>query len=97
MDETDGKPMYSFATKDSEVKKAKGVSKSVVKNEISLNDYINVFMDKSVLKVCQNSIRSFKHQVNSISQQKIALSGINTKYIYFRRWNCKLGVWPLSI
>jgi hypothetical protein len=88
-DETAGKPiiefvglkpkMYAIRTQEYESKKAKGGNKMVVKNEINLSDYKDVLEQKMILKKSQNAIRSYKHQLYSISQNKIALSGIDTK------------------
>jgi hypothetical protein len=88
-DETAGKPiiefvglkpkMYAIRTQEYESKKAKGVNKMVVKNEIHLSDYKDVLELKRILKKSKNTIRSYKHQLYSISQNKIALSGIDTK------------------
>ena len=72
-----GPKCYSFTYKenvDKNIKKAKGVSKTVVKNEITHNDY------KDVVSKCINldrnimSIRSFKHQLYTIQQKKTCLS-----------------------
>jgi hypothetical protein len=68
-----------FKILNPESKKAKGVNKMVVKNEMNLSDYKDVLEQKMILKKSQNAIRSYKHQLYSISQNKIALSGIDTK------------------
>jgi hypothetical protein len=96
-DETAGKPiiefaglkpkMYAIRTQEYESKKAKGVNKMVTENEIYMSDFKDVLEQKIILKKCQNAIRSFKHQIYSISQNKIALSGICTK-----RWILDDGV-----
>jgi hypothetical protein len=89
-DETNGVPireyiglkpkMYSYITETEEVKKAKGVQKSVVKQDINFNDYENVLKNHTILRKDQNSIRSYKHQIHSISQKnKIALNALDTK------------------
>jgi hypothetical protein len=89
-DETNGVPireyiglkpkMYSYITETEEVKKAKGVQKSVVKQDIDFNDYENVLKNHTILRKDQNSIRSYKHQIHSISQKnKIALNALDTK------------------
>ena len=69
---------YSFTYKDDKVgknkKKAKGVSKTIIKNEIKHDDYNNVVsncknIDKNIM-----SIRSFKHQLYTIQQKKTCSS-----------------------
>ena len=88
-DETAGKPitefvglkpkMYAYSTETKEEKRAKGVSSVMVKGSIRLNDYKDVVLNKTRLYVEQNSIRSYKHQIYTIQQRKLALSGIDTK------------------
>ena len=68
---------YSFTYKENvekNTKKAKGVSKTVLKHEITHDDYNNVVsnlknIDKNII-----SIRSFKHQLYTIEQKKTCLS-----------------------
>jgi hypothetical protein len=71
--------MYSFSTCNKEVKKAKGVARSVVENELSLFDYKDVLYNKKIITKEQNAIRSYKHEIYSIKQNKIALNGCDTK------------------
>ena len=76
--------MYAFTTDDTyESKKAKGVKRSVVKNELQFSDY-----SRSLLggvrrdiqqKVNFNTIRSYKHELYSISQNKIGLCSFDDK------------------
>lgn len=61
------------------LKKAKGVKSSVVKTEIHFSDYINCLESSKSKVVNQNLIRSSKHQVHSITQQKVALSAHDDK------------------
>ena len=69
--------MYSFKTEEYESKKAKGIKKSVVKNELTFNDYKrSVFgTEKSDIQqmIKFNTIRSYKHDVYTIEQSKIGL------------------------
>ncbi|CAH0555862.1 unnamed protein product [Brassicogethes aeneus] len=55
-------------------KKAKGVKSFIVKTEISFEDYVECLDSLKQKIVSQNLIRSEKHQVHSIIQQKIGLS-----------------------
>ena len=96
-DETNGVPisefvglkpkMYAYRTELYEDKKAKGVKKCVVKNNICFNDYKNVLTTGISQMEEQNTIRSIKHQLYTIKQNKIALSAVDTK-----RWIKEDGV-----
>lgn len=72
--------MYAIKVENREkTKKIKGVKKSVVQREISFEDFINC-LDHNVNKVVeQNLIRSHQHNVQSITQSKLALSGLDDK------------------
>ena len=75
--------LYSYTTEKGESKKAKGVSKSVVKNTIKFSDYKKCIEDDShTLSVKINSIRSYKHKIYSILQNKVALSSYDDKRYY---------------
>ena len=76
--------MYSFVTDDKyESKKAKGVKRSVVKNELKFNDYKRSLFGETKSDIQQlvqfNTIRSFKHEEDSISQTKIGLCSFDDK------------------
>ncbi|CAH1115853.1 unnamed protein product [Psylliodes chrysocephalus] len=60
-------------------KKAQGVKSSVVKTKINFDDYIECLDSWSAKVISQNLIRSSKHQVHSIVQEKIALSPFDDK------------------
>ena len=55
-------------------KKAKGVSKTIIKNEITHDDYNNVVSNCKNIDKHIMSIRSFKHQLYTIQQKKTCLS-----------------------
>ncbi|CAH0563067.1 unnamed protein product [Brassicogethes aeneus] len=55
-------------------KKAKGVKSSILKTEITFEDYDECLDSFKQKIVSQHLIRSEKHQVHSIIQQKIGLS-----------------------
>ena len=88
-DETAGKPilefvglkskMYSYTIGDEEHKKAKGVKKNVVKNEIRHRDYLDVLFNKKTLHHRMNTIRSESHQINSYHLNKVSLSPYDDK------------------
>lgn len=82
--------MYSFKVQkeNSEptiIKKAKGVKKSALK-KISFDDYYDCLFNNEIINTSQNLIRSEKHNVFTIEQNKIALSPHDDKriinYIY---------------
>jgi len=71
---------YSFITDADEVKKTcKGVSKSVLKKEISFDDFKNTLETGKRLSKVNTSIRSFKHQVYTFQATKICLSAFDDK------------------
>ena len=72
--------MYSVLfDNEKEKKTAKGIKSSVKDNEITHEDYRNVLTEKIQMKINQNTIRSNKHEVHSISQTKISLSCYDDK------------------
>ena len=76
--------MYSFVTDDKyESKKAKGVKRAVVKNELKFADYKRSLFGEVKTDIQQivqfNTIRSYKHEVYSISQNKIGLCSFDDK------------------
>jgi hypothetical protein len=62
-----------------ECKKAKGTNKSVVKHDLQFSSYMEVLNTQKRVSLKQNSIRSYKHQLYSIEQNKVALSAPDTK------------------
>jgi hypothetical protein len=70
--------MYAYKianrSKEIEVKKAKGIKKSVVQKGIKFEDYYAVLMNKRNIFKKQNVIRSYKHSVYSETVNKKALS-----------------------
>ena len=65
---------YTFKTKNNVVKKAKGVSKVVVKKNISFDDYKNCVLKDEPKNVKINAIRTVKMVNYSLTQEKLALS-----------------------
>lgn len=56
------------------IKKAKGVKSYVVKKHISFADYMNCIRESCIITHNQKSIRSVKHNVYTISYDKVALN-----------------------
>ena len=72
--------LYSFKTDDGKEKKTcKGVKRSVVKNEINVNDYKHTLYTHENKEVIQNGIRSYTHEIYTETQKKIALSCFDDK------------------
>ena len=76
--------MYSFKTDDEHVtKKANGIKKSVVEREIKFNDYRKSLFGTTKEKMQQttsfNTIRSYQHELYSITQNKIGLCSFDDK------------------
>ena len=67
--------MYAYKVQDETVvKKLKGVKKNCIENKISFDDYYNCLFERKNVLVSMNLIRFKKHEVYSISQNKLALS-----------------------
>jgi len=67
--------MYSYTVLgDGEHKKAKGVKKNVIKNNINHSDYQDVLDNNKTLHHQMNTIRSESHQINSYHINKVSLS-----------------------
>lgn len=72
--------MYCITTEDGdEIKKAKGLKKNVVRKTISPDDYMNCIMNNCTFERRQNVFRSFKHNVFTVAQSKVALSPSDNK------------------
>ena len=61
------------------IKKSKGVRKNVVENKIKFAHYVECIEKNCEIVETQNAIRSIKHRVFTIEQQKIALSPFDDK------------------
>ena len=68
--------MYSFKGGK---KTAKGIKKSVVKNELSHDDYRRCLLNRELKKANMTQIRSYNHKVYSVAQSKIGLSPYDDK------------------
>lgn len=62
-----------------DMKKSKGVKKCVVSQKIKFNDYVECIRNNCEFKARQNTIRSIKHNVYTIQQEKVALSPSDDK------------------
>ena len=66
--------MCSLKIKKEEMKKAKSVKKNVVKKDISHQGYIDCLFEERKFMHTMQTIRSFKHQLYTIKQDKVSLS-----------------------
>ena len=84
--------MYAFShlsksdKQNDETRKAKGIPRSVL-NNMRFDDYKKALFEHQVEKKSFVSIRSKKHKLQTIRQEKIGLSNFDTK-----RWVCDDGV-----
>lgn len=83
--------MYANKVEGKLTKKAKGIKKYVVKDELSLEDYKNSLFNKELLYRQQNLFRNIKHTIFSVIQNKLALSPYDDK-----RYICADGVHTLA-
>ena len=72
--------VYSYLTENDEnIKKNKGIKKSVVEKFITHNDYKNCLNNDDIKYVVQNTFRSYKHNIYTVSQRKKALCATDDK------------------
>lgn len=77
--------MYVVVTKDnSEKKKAKGIKKCVVQNEITANDYEDCLFTNKEYSHCQHTITSKKHVLYTVKTKKKSLSTFDNKRVVLR-------------
>jgi len=73
---------------EQEYKKSKGVSKTVVKNDISIQDYKNVFETGKTLPKTTMGLRSYNHEIYLIQMEKQSLSIFYDKMYMIDSNNC---------
>jgi hypothetical protein len=71
--------MYSFTSEATEKKVCKGVKRYVIKKHITFDEYKQCLMNSTQTSKEMNTIRSSKHELSSISINKIALSSFDNK------------------
>ncbi|XP_031359155.1 uncharacterized protein LOC116182752 [Photinus pyralis] len=72
--------MYAYAVDKKVVKKSKGSTATSIK-QITINDYKNALFERDIIKRYQHIIRSKKHEVFTIKQDKVVLSPHDDKRI----------------
>lgn len=65
--------------KEDKMKKAKGIKKYIIKNEIKFKDYYDCLINSGAVIKSQNAFRSRLHQMYSYRQEKVALSADDDK------------------
>jgi len=76
--------MYAIRLENDDLhKKAKGIPKMKVKKELSFNDYKSVLDNVNRGKIKFTSIRSEKHVIHTINQEKTGLSNYDDKRFFF--------------
>ena len=73
--------LYSYKTYDYEEKKCKGINKSVIKKNITFDDYKKCLLDRVEITKSMNVIRSRNHEIYSERIDKIALSSDDDKRV----------------
>jgi len=73
--------LYAYKIDEKEAKKCKGIKKSVVKNDISFDDYKKCLFDGQKVMRKMNVIRSHKHELYTETINKVALSREDDKRI----------------
>jgi ubiquitin len=71
--------MYAFTCENKEEKRAKGISKNVVKKELRLQDYKDVLFKESSLASQMHSLRSHNHNMYLEKINKVGLSCFDDK------------------
>ncbi|KAF4526571.1 hypothetical protein B566_EDAN009587 [Ephemera danica] len=71
--------MYCIEYGGKTTKKAKGVKSSALRKQITFEDYYNCLFFNKEKYTIYRSIRSFKHQLKTIQQNKLSISGHDDK------------------
>ena len=71
--------LYAFSTSKKTEKRAKGISKAVVKNTINMEDYKNTLFEKNTLYRKITTFKSKKHEICTTEINKKALCGDDDK------------------
>ena len=82
--------MYAIKTEDGTHKKAKGIPKKKVEKELPFNKYKSTLNNTNRDKIKYTSIRSEKHVISTINQEKTGLSNYDDK----RYWKNNLESLP---
>ena len=91
--------MYTFIKKDNhKFKKAKGINKNVIDNELKHTDYKNfLFNNRSYMRHEMNRIQSKNHTIKSYRINKFPLSSYNDKKYILKDGYSRLSSFHKSI
>ena len=71
--------VYSVITKEEQIRKAKGVKKNIVKNQITHQNYLDCLFHSKTFRHEMHMLRSYEHQIYGIRVNKTSLSPLDTK------------------
>ena len=74
--------MYSYTDDRSELKKCKGIKKSVIKREIRFADYKRCLLEGINIYKSQLLFRSDKHEIKTLEVNKLAINSQDDKRIW---------------
>ncbi|HZD82294.1 MAG TPA: DNA polymerase, partial [Nitrososphaeraceae archaeon] len=76
--------VYAIETypKHKEIKKVKGCKKNVIKKELNFNAFKNCLFNHNAVRKTQQTFRSNKHRINTISQTKTVLELLDNKRVW---------------
>ena len=80
-EELGGKIMAEFVDDDTEMKKAKGTKKCIVKRELTFKNYVDALFNDEIIIISQHRFRSDYHKICTEEVDKIALSSNDDKGI----------------
>ena len=63
--------MYSVITKEEKIRKAKGVKKNVVKDQITHENYLDCLFEGKTFKHQMDMLRSYNHQIYGIKVHRL--------------------------
>ncbi|WP_221935842.1 hypothetical protein, partial [Klebsiella pneumoniae] len=82
-DEEDSSQDEDVSTGDEEeknvIKKAKGIKSAYLKKKIKFENYLDCLKNNKTYKATYNTIRSYNHQIFSITEEKKSLSTYDDK------------------
>ena len=89
--------LYTFKVEEKgETRKAKGVKKNVIKKSLSFEDYKKCLFTEDELMKEMNIIRSEKHNIYSMTVNKVALSANDDKRLICRNKINTLALRPIT-
>ena len=74
--------MYAFRVGGDTTKRAKGITRAVVRDNITWEDYYNCLFDDKIQSNIVTNIRSTNHMINTVRTLKLSLSPFDDKRYY---------------